>query len=182
MDFELTDEQQMLKASVDTFVDRHCPPQIGKAVGRGEHVSLYLWRSMAELDWFGLPFPEEWGGGEGRPSISSSWLRVSGAPASTSQWRMSARLSPGLTVYEWGYDDRGYVSAMASCVVNTGLRLPSASQTQVQMRQQCAPRLSSGDGFVLNGQKMWCTGAGLDAALIAMYVRTDPSAARRRPG
>ena len=31
---------------------------------------------------------------------------------------------------------------------------------------------------MLNGQKMWCTGAGLPGAMIAMYVRTDPSEQR----
>ena len=34
----------------------------------------------------------------------------------------------------------------------------------------------SGDHFVVNGQKMWCTGAGLPGTMIAMYVRTDPGA------
>ena len=45
-----------------------------------------------------------------------------------------------------------------------------------------------GDHFVVNGQKMWCTGAGLPGVLIACYVRTDPapkhdglSPAARRP-
>ena len=31
-----------------------------------------------------------------------------------------------------------------------------------------------GDHFVVNGEKMWCTGAGLPGVLIAMYVRTEP--------
>ena len=37
-----------------------------------------------------------------------------------------------------------------------------------------------GDHFVVNGQKMWCTGAGLPGAMLATYVRTDPDAPKHR--
>ncbi len=36
-----------------------------------------------------------------------------------------------------------------------------------------------GDHFVVNGEKMWCTGAGLPNTLLAMYVRTDREAPPR---
>lgn len=32
---------------------------------------------------------------------------------------------------------------------------------------------------MVNGEKMWCTGAGLPNTLLAMYVRTDRDAPRR---
>ncbi len=36
--------------------------------------------------------------------------------------------------------------------------------------------VDDGDHFVVNGQKAWCTGAGLPGTVIAMYVRTQPDA------
>ena len=37
-----------------------------------------------------------------------------------------------------------------------------------------------GDSFVVNGQKMWCTGAGLPGTDIVLYVRTNRDAAKHR--
>jgi alkylation response protein AidB-like acyl-CoA dehydrogenase len=37
-----------------------------------------------------------------------------------------------------------------------------------------------GDHFVVNGTKMWCTGAGLPNVVIAMYVRTDSTVEKHR--
>jgi alkylation response protein AidB-like acyl-CoA dehydrogenase len=36
--------------------------------------------------------------------------------------------------------------------------------------------VNDGDYFLVNGQKAWCTGAGLPGTVIAMYVRTQPDA------
>ncbi len=63
MDFELTEEQQLLRNSARDFLSTKCPKEVVKELEASEtgH-SSELWQMMAELGWMGLPVPEEYGG------------------------------------------------------------------------------------------------------------------------
>ncbi|MFO8011640.1 MAG: acyl-CoA dehydrogenase family protein [Dehalococcoidia bacterium] len=63
MDFDLTEEQQLLRNSARDFLTAKCPKEVVKELEAGEtgH-SPELWRMMADLGWMGLPVPEEYGG------------------------------------------------------------------------------------------------------------------------
>ena len=63
MDFSLTEEQEMLRILARDFLAKECPK--AKVREMDKDVKGYdpqLWRSMAELGWTGLTFPEEYGG------------------------------------------------------------------------------------------------------------------------
>jgi 3-oxocholest-4-en-26-oyl-CoA dehydrogenase beta subunit len=66
MDFGLSEEQEMLRASARDFLQKECPRQAVRQIDEGEEgYSPDLWRKMAEQGWMGLVFPEEYGGGGG---------------------------------------------------------------------------------------------------------------------
>ncbi len=177
MDFALTEEQDLLKKTVDAFVSRHCPPEQAKAWDDQEVFPTELWQLMADLDWFGLPYPVEWGGGGGSPmelvimaeSLARSSLDVAMAYVGT--------FIPGLTIYKWGSDEQR--ERMRDALLRGEQRIaiaisePDAGSDAAALRTAA---VDHGDHFVLNGQKMWCTGAGLPGAMIATYVRTNPGA------
>ena len=63
MDFDLSDEQRLLKDSVDRLIaDRYGFEQRKKIVAEEPGFSRELWSKYAELGLLGLPFPEEYGG------------------------------------------------------------------------------------------------------------------------
>jgi len=63
MDFELGEEQIMLKTSARDFLENECPKQLVRDMMEDEKgYSPELWRKMADLGWQGLTFPEECGG------------------------------------------------------------------------------------------------------------------------
>src|SRR3954468_13773633 len=63
MDFDLTDEQRLLKESVDRLVaDRYSFEDRRRYAREPEGFSRALWRQYAELGLLGLPFAEEHGG------------------------------------------------------------------------------------------------------------------------
>ncbi len=63
MDFSLTDEQQMLKDSVEKFVASEYDASKREALlAVPEAFSRAHWRTMAELGWLTIPFAEEQGG------------------------------------------------------------------------------------------------------------------------
>src|ERR1700741_4105098 len=68
MDFDLTEEQRLLKGSRDRLLaDRYAFEQ-RKSYGQNpKGWSRELWAQYAELGLLGLPFPEEYGGSAGGP-------------------------------------------------------------------------------------------------------------------
>lgn len=68
MDFDLTDEQRLLKESVDRFLaDRYGFEQRRRIMAEPEGWSRKVWGEFTELGILGLPFPEEVGGFGGGP-------------------------------------------------------------------------------------------------------------------
>ncbi len=63
MDFELGEEQVMLKTSARDFLENECPKKLVRDMMDDEKgYSPELWQKMAELGWQGLAFPEQYGG------------------------------------------------------------------------------------------------------------------------
>ena len=63
MDFELGEEQVMLKTSARDFLEKECPRKLVREMMDDEKgYSPELWQKMARLGWQGLVFPEEYGG------------------------------------------------------------------------------------------------------------------------
>jgi alkylation response protein AidB-like acyl-CoA dehydrogenase len=50
------------------FVDGHCPPRSAKEWDETNAYPAELFKAMAEMGWFGLPFPAEAGGEDGGPT------------------------------------------------------------------------------------------------------------------
>jgi len=66
MNFELDEEQVMLKTSARDFLEKECPKELIRELMEDDEkgYSPELWKKMAELGWLGLSFPEEYGGAE----------------------------------------------------------------------------------------------------------------------
>ena len=65
MDFELGEEQVMLKTSARDFLENECPKNLVRDMIEDEPgYSPELWKKMAKLGWQGLVFPEEYGGSD----------------------------------------------------------------------------------------------------------------------
>src|SRR5262249_54120936 len=68
MDFDLSDEQRLLKESVDRLLADRYPFERRKGYGQSpEGWSRALWDEFAELGLLGLPFAEAQGGSAGGP-------------------------------------------------------------------------------------------------------------------
>jgi len=173
VDFALSDEQRLLQDTANRFVDQHCPPDQAKAWDEADEFPAELWKRMSEMGWFALPYPEEYGGGGGGArelcilgeALGRSSLDVAMAYVGT--------FIPGLVIYRYGTPDQrerfraGLLDGQYR--ISVAISEPDAGSDVAALRCAATDR---GDHFVVNGQKMWCTGAGLPGAMIAMYVRT----------
>ena len=181
MEFGLSEEQEMLRATARAFVARHCPPEVAKAWDDAETPPDALSAAFADAEWFGLPFPEEYGGAGAGPIELAVVAEELGRASLDVAMCLSGRLIPALTVFDFGRDEqrRALVPELSRGERNyaVGISEPDAGSDAAALRTTAAVH---DDHFVVNGQKMWCTGAGLPDTSILMYVRTDPEAPKHR--
>jgi alkylation response protein AidB-like acyl-CoA dehydrogenase len=181
MHFGLTEEQQLLRETADGFVAKHCPPAQAKAWDDAETFPTELWERMAALGWFALPYPEVWGGGGGGAIELCLIAEALGRASLDVAMAYVGTFIPGLVIFRYGTDEQrerfrdGLLEGRYRFSV--AMSEPDAGSDVAALRTTADDR---GDQLVLNGQKMWCTGAGLPGAMIAMYVRTDPGERRHR--
>ena len=65
VDFNLTEEQEVIQKSVREFLEKEAKTVARDAEETEEGYSPQLWQKMADLGWMGISFPEEYGGNEG---------------------------------------------------------------------------------------------------------------------
>ena len=97
MNFELSEEQRLLKDSVERFVREHCALDRRRALVEDEPgYSETRWRQMAELGWLGVGVPEEYGGTGGGPVETMVLMEAFGAGLVLEPFFPSVVLGAGL--------------------------------------------------------------------------------------
>ena len=97
MNFELSEEQRLLKDSAERFVRENCTLDRRRALVDGEPgYSERSWRQMAELGWLGVNVPEEYGGTGGGPVETMVLMEAFGAGLALEPYFPSVVLGAGL--------------------------------------------------------------------------------------
>jgi alkylation response protein AidB-like acyl-CoA dehydrogenase len=174
MEFGLTDEQLMLRDTARRFVDDVCPPERAKEWDEQHHYPPELFKGFAELGWFEVAFPQaDGGGGGGAVELAIVTEELGRASLDVAQC-FCLTLQAGLVVHRFGSDAmrRELLPSVMSGDARLSIAIsePDAGSDAAAMRTFADDK---GDHFVLSGQKMWCTGAGLPGTKIVCYVRTD---------
>jgi len=175
VDFALSEEQELLRAGARRFVESVCPAERAKQWDEAGTVPPELLRGMAEMDWFALPFAEADGGQGGGPLELVVIAEELGRASFDIAMCYIGVLIPGITVFHWGSAaQREFIREQVMTGrhrLAVGLSEPDSGSDAAALRTSAA---EEGDHFVVNGQKAWCTGAGLPDTTIATYVRTGP--------
>ena len=174
MDFDLSPEHAALQAAARQFVDRECPPRLAKEWDEASAYPAELFKAMADVGWFGLAFPVEAGGDGGGPMELTLIAEQLGRSSLDVAMCYIGTLIPGLTVYKWGSDEqrRSITETMFTGESRFAVAISEPDTGSDAAALRCAA-VDMGDHFVVNGQKMWCTGAGLPGTVIMTYVRTS---------
>ena len=174
MDFELTEEETLVRDMAREFAQKELAPRAKQHDKQG-FIDQAVFDGLAELGLWGLMVAEEYGGaGLGNLALSLVLEELNAACASTGvtvSVHNSLVCSP---LGKFGSEDqkREWLPRLA-----TGEVLGCYSLTEVSSGSDAASlratAVRDGDEWVLNGTKMWVT-TGDRAGFIIVYMRTDP--------
>lgn len=174
MNFDLTPEQQRIRAEVRRFAEQEIAPRARHVDETGEFPAE-TFRKMANLGLMGLPFPEAYGGA-GADSVSAAIAieEVARACGSTALI-YSAHLGLGCApIAMFGTEEQKQrflrPAAEGRHLGAFALTEPHAGSDAGATRTTA--RLENGH-WVINGAKMWITSASVAGHLIVTAV-TDP--------
>ena len=171
----LTDIQQEILSAVHDFVDNEIIPVANEL----EHADEYpqeIVDGLKEMGVFGLMIPEEYGGlGESLltyalvvEEIARGWMSVSGV--------INTHFIVAYMLMQHGTDEQKqkFLPRMATGEVRGAFSMsePGCGSDVAAITSKA---IRDGDGFVLNGQKMWLTNGG-SSTLVAVLVLTPGEA------
>ena len=172
MNFELNEEQRLLKDSAERFVREHCTLERRRALVAGEPgYSERSWRQMAELGWLGVNVPEEYGGSGGGPVETMVLMEAFGAGLVLEPYFPSVVLGAGLVEMAGTAAQK---DAILPAAVAGDLKLafawvePQAGYDLFDVETTAERR---GGGYVINGAKGVALGAA-SADRLVVSART----------
>jgi short-chain 2-methylacyl-CoA dehydrogenase len=163
MDFDLSDEQRLLRDTVRDFARQEVAP-VAEELDRTKAFPYELVAKMGELGLMGIPFPEQYGGG-GADTLAyalavEELTRIDSSVAIT----MAAHTSLGtMPIYLWGTDEQkdDWLPQLCSGrkLAAFGLTEPEAGSDAGNTHTRAA--LENGE-WVVNGTKQFITNSGTD--------------------
>ncbi len=167
MDFDFNTEQDMLRKSVAEFLKKECPSDVVKEIeDSDEGCSAKLWKKMAQLEWMGIHFPEEYGG-FGDPFMDLLIIvEEMGKTAFPSPF-FSTVILCGLTTMEGGTDKqkKDLLSKIAKGKLIMALAQYEEDASYLPSAVQMTAALE-GENYILSGKKMFVLDANISKKLI----------------
>jgi alkylation response protein AidB-like acyl-CoA dehydrogenase len=176
----LTEIQQEILSTVKTFVDKEIIPH-ANALEHADEYPTDIVEGMKEMGLFGLTIPEEYGGlGESLltyalvvEQIARGWMSVSGV--------INTHFIVAYMLAQHGTDEQKqrYLPRMAEGDVRGSFSMsePDLGSDVAAIKTRAVQDGSGedGDGYRIDGAKMWVTNGGT-SNLTAVLVRTDDGA------
>jgi len=181
MDFDLTDEQRTWQRTLHDFVAKEVRPKAHEVDETGE----FNWtavRKGAPVGLLGLSIPEKYGGAEMDAISAAIAIQELGWACGSTALALAAHNGLGTApLVNYGSEalkqqwlprvtnGKGRLGALALTEPGAGSDLRGGVKTKAER---------SGNEWVLNGSKMWCTNASI-AEYIITLVRTDSQGGSR---
>lgn len=184
MDFTLPEKHRALQQTVRDFMEREAPKSLVRELDDGEQFPHDHWAGIARLGLLGAPFAEEYGGAGGdivdeiliTEELSRGFTALSFAYLVTVSFG-------GITVDWFGNDEqrRRYLPPLCDGSSRYALALTEPGGGTDILSSLKTTAVRDGDEYVLNGQKVYCTGAHVADGIIVV-ARTNPNAQRKSEG
>ena len=181
MDFSFTEEQEMLRDSVAKLMARHAPLASVRKWEKGRAFPEELYQAWVEAGLLRLPFPTDVGG-LGGSALDLAIVVYEISRISTDLcMAYSGSVFCGLNILRKGTDAQRdfWLPRLLDGRIkfSIGISEPDAGSDVGNIRTFAERH---GDQYIINGQKLWTTGAALQNSVICTYVKTDKAAPYRK--
>lgn len=181
MDFDFTLEQNMLRDSVRRMMDKLATPEYIRRLDQEQAYPYELYDAWVEMGLLRMPFPEEYGGLGG----SVIDMVIIGEELSRSGFDFYSAYGSGvfcgLNIARKASEEQKHywLPKLLSGEIRMSVSMsePDAGSDVGAMRTTAR---REGADWVINGQKLWSTGAGARDNVINVYAKTDPAAHYRQ--
>ena len=174
MDFSLSNEQQMLKDSVEKFVaSEYSPVQRDQLLHGGAAFSTEHWKTMAELGWLTIPFSEEAGGFGGGVVEAAIVMEAFGSGLVLEPFVDTVLLCGQLLARsEQPALIERYLTPLMSGELQGALAWQER-QSRYSLQHCETTAVARDDGYVLNGQKVLVSNAAADLLIVSARLGDD---------
>lgn len=182
MTLQITEEQRMLLQDVKEFCRREVTSDFIRRLDEEEEYPVDLFKKMGDLGWLGIPFPGEYGGADGD---LMTMLRVIeelsyGALVAGNVYFRNV-VNGGLNILRGGTNEQrhrflpGLISG--ELLFAFGMTEPDAGSDVRNMRTTA---IDKGDHYVINGTKIFLSGAAI-SHWIQLFAVTEGERNPDRP-
>ncbi|HEU5139186.1 MAG TPA: acyl-CoA dehydrogenase [Bacillales bacterium] len=176
MDFQLSEEHEMLRKMVRDFAKNEVEPTAAER-DEEERFDRDLYTKMGELGLAGIPWPEEYGGiGSDFLSYVIAVEELSRVCASTGVTLSAHTSLASWPIFKFGSEDQKqqFLRPLATGekLGAYGLTEPGSGSDAGGMKTTA---VKDGDSYVVNGSKIFTTNGG-EAEIYVVFAVTDPEA------
>lgn len=181
MDFSLTDEQAMLRDTVSKLMARHAPAENLRLWNVERRFPDEVYDAWVEAGLLMLPIPEEYGGMGGSAMDMALVVEEISKTSTDLCMAFSSSLFCALNIVRKGSAEQKQTWLPRIMDGRTKMAIsisePDAGSDLAPMKTFAA---KDGAEYVINGQKLWNTGAALKNTVLNVYLKTDRQADTRK--
>lgn len=176
-----SEEHRALRSSVAALGKRYGREYIAQTVAEGGHADA-LWAEAAKLGYLGVNLPEEYGGGGGGIAELSLVLEELGAAGCPLLMLVVSPAICGTVIARFGTEEqkRTWLPGLAdgTRTMAFGITEPDAGSNSHRITTTAR---RDGDGWVLNGRKVFISGVDIADATLIVGRTEDAATGRLKP-
>ncbi|CAN5257002.1 acyl-CoA dehydrogenase [soil metagenome] len=177
-EFTLSEDKVMLRDSARDYLAQTCDLETVRGWDEAGEFPMHVFREFGDMGWLGIPFPEEYGGTEGDEVDEALILSELGHALGplASAFLISA-MTCGKTIRDLGTPEQlqRWIPGICdgSIMFAYALTEPQAGSDAAAITTRAA---HAENGWIITGEKVFCTGASLASHLLVM-ARVDTGSA-----
>jgi alkylation response protein AidB-like acyl-CoA dehydrogenase len=175
MDFRFTDEQQLWRDTLHTFMEREVGREYTRKHDESRKFPDEAYQKIADNGWLGLLIPQEYGGLNADPVMYAIFCEAIAKFSLDFAAAVMTSMFTATNIAHHGTEEQRaeYLPDFLAGRVKFSVSItePGAGSDAAGIQTKA---VLDGDEWVLNGNKVFCSGAHLPGTVITVLARTSP--------
>jgi acyl-CoA dehydrogenase len=188
VDFSFSDEEEAFRSTIREWVEAKCPKDHALELERhedhdGSHFPAQLWQDMADAGFFGIGIDEELGGQGGGAMIQSIFMEEIARSLAGISWIWGINQFNTKSIQRFASPElkADLIPKLVAGEVKTAIAVTEPGAGTDLLGGMITTATPDGDGFRINGAKIWSTMAHISDYLL-LLATTDKNAEKTSRG